>query len=226
MCTYPLLVLLGHHPVMHQRVVMLHLLGRLLKEDRAEVLRVIITMGLRQVNQHSHTRTPQITQPLMAIPLTHLATKSKPSGGLDEENYKSNFSAHAHAYGSGHDDKPMANDATGAAAAVEARKIAAANNQSGDRPQKGGRPQGGFHPDADAPHARPSAGLSSGAQHPSASPSSQASFSTRGSQGKSQAMQSASATAMRSMGEYKSTGKVNMEPGEMQKLMGLAMSLF
>jgi hypothetical protein len=45
-------------------------------------------------------------------------------------------------------------------------------------------------------------------------------------QGKTQAMQSAAATAMRLMGEYKSTGKVNMQPGEMQKLMGLAMSLF
>lgn len=40
------------------------------------------------------------------------------------------------------------------------------------------------------------------------------------------AMQTAAATAMRMMGEYKSTGKVNMQPGEMQKLMGLAMSLF
>lgn len=40
------------------------------------------------------------------------------------------------------------------------------------------------------------------------------------------AMQTAGATAMRMMTEYKSTGKVNMQPGEMQKLMGLAMSLF
>jgi hypothetical protein len=39
-------------------------------------------------------------------------------------------------------------------------------------------------------------------------------------------MQTAGATAMRMMTEYKSTGKVNMQPGEMQKLMGLAMSLF
>jgi hypothetical protein len=45
-------------------------------------------------------------------------------------------------------------------------------------------------------------------------------------QGKTQAMQSAATTAMRLMAEYKSTGKVNMEPGEMQKLMGLAMTLF
>jgi len=40
------------------------------------------------------------------------------------------------------------------------------------------------------------------------------------------AMQVAAATAMRMMTEYKSTGKVDMQPGEMQKLMGLAMSLF
>ncbi|KAG1804427.1 uncharacterized protein BJ212DRAFT_1394048 [Suillus subaureus] len=202
--------------------------------------------------------------------------QSNPSGGFDEENYKSHFSAHAQAYGSGYDDKPMANDAIGAAAAIEALKITAANNQSGDRPQQGGKPQGGFHPDADAPHARPSAGLSSGAQHssdmggrpsgggpqgrpqnaesesdddePAAKPQApkggggmqdkiialamaQAGklFDKKGggdSQGKSQAMQSAAATAMRLMGEYKSTGKVNMEPGEMQKLMGVAMSLF
>ncbi|KAG2341913.1 hypothetical protein BDR05DRAFT_434180 [Suillus weaverae] len=91
MCTRPLLVLLGHHPVMRQREVMLRPLGRPLqldmdtrllpKEDRAEVLRVTITMGLRQVNQHSHICTPQITQPLMAIPLTHLATSLTPRAG-------------------------------------------------------------------------------------------------------------------------------------------------
>lgn len=195
----------------------------------------------------------------------------QPSGGFDEENYKSHLSAHAQAYGSSNDDRPMANDDIGAAAAVEALKITAANNQSG------GRPQGGFHSDADTSHARPSAGLSSGAQHssdmggrpsggkpqgrpqnaesesddddqPAAKPQVRAGgggmqdkiialamaqagklFDKKGggdSQGKAQAMQSAAATAMRLMGEYKSTGKVNMEPGEMQKLMGLAMSLF
>ncbi|KAG1727698.1 hypothetical protein EDB19DRAFT_1749106 [Suillus lakei] len=202
-----------------------------------------------------------------------------PSGEFNEENYRSQFSAHAQAYGSGHDDRPMANDDIGAAAAIEALKMTAASNQSGNRPQQGGsRPQGGFHPDTDAPHARPSAGLSSGAQHSSdmggrpsgvkpqgqphnAKPESgdedeeptakvqapsggggmqdkiialamaQAGklFDKKGGgdkQGKTQAMQSAAATAMRLMGEYKSTGKVNMQPGEMQKLMGLAMSLF
>lgn len=202
-----------------------------------------------------------------------------PSGGFEEENYKSHLSAHAQAYGSGYDDKPMANDDIGAAAAIEALKITAANNQSGDRPQQGGRPQGGFHSDADAPPARPSAGFSSGAQHSSdmggrpsggkpqgrpqkaeeeaeaeadegpaaklqapaggggvqdkiiALAMAQAGklFDKKGggdNQGKTQAMQSAAATAMRLMGEYKSTGKVNMQPGEMQKLMGLAMSLF
>jgi len=61
----------------------------------------------------------------------------------------------------------MANDAIGAAAAVEALKIAAANNQSGGRSQQGGKPQGGFHVDADTPHAGPSAGLPSSAQHSS-----------------------------------------------------------
>lgn len=173
----------------------------------------------------------------------------------------------------------MANDDIGAAAAIEALKITAANNQSGDRPQQGGRPQGGFHSDADAPPARPSSGFSSGAQHSSdmggrpsggkpqgrpqkaeeeaeaeadegpaaklqapaggggvqdkiiALAMAQAGklFDKKGggdNQGKTQAMQSAAATAMRLMGEYKSTGKVNMQPGEMQKLMGLAMSLF
>lgn len=202
-----------------------------------------------------------------------------PSGGFDEENYKSHFSAHAQAYGSGYDDKPMANDDIGAAAAIEALKITAANNQSGGRSQQGGRPQGGFHPGADAPPARPSAGFSSGAQHSSdmggrpsggnpqgrpqkaeeeeeaeadEGPAAKLQAPTGGggaqdkiialamaqagklfdkkgggdNQGKTQAMQSAAATAMRLMGEYKSTGKVNMQPGEMQKLMGLAMSLF
>ncbi|KAG1843358.1 hypothetical protein DFJ58DRAFT_39145 [Suillus subalutaceus] len=167
--------------------------------------------------------------------------QSNPSGGFDEENYKSHFSAHAQAYGSGHDDKPMANDAIGAAAAVEALKIAAANNQSGDRPQQGGRPQGGFHSDADTepddedkePAAKSQAHAGGGGMQDKiiALAMAQAGklFDKKGggdSQGKSQAMQSAAATAMRLMGEYKSTGKVNMEPGEMQKLMALAMSLF
>lgn len=199
---------------------------------------------------------------------------------FDEENYRSHLSAHAQAYGSGNDDRPMAYDAIGAAAAVEALKITAANNQSGNGPQQGGRPQGGFHSDADAPLTRPSAGVSSGAQHSSDmggrpsggrpqgrpqnaesesesedednAPAAKAQAPTGGGgmqdkivalamaqagklfdkkgggdkQGKSQAMQTAAATAMRLMGEYKSTGKVNMEPGEMQKLMGVAMSLF
>jgi len=41
---------------------------------------------------------------------------------------------------------------------------------------------------------------------------------------KMQAMQSAGLTAMKLMGQYKSTGKVDLEPGEMQKLIGAAMS--
>ncbi|KAG2107412.1 uncharacterized protein F5147DRAFT_204880 [Suillus discolor] len=201
--------------------------------------------------------------------------QAQPSDGFDDENYKSHFSAHAQAYGSDHDDRPMANDAIGAAAAIEALKLTAANNQSGNRPQQGGRPQGGFHADANAPHATPSAGGAQQSSDMSGRPSggkpqgqpqnaefepesddegpaakaqapaggggmqgkivalamAQAGklFDKKGggdSQGKTQAMQSAAATAMRLMGEYKSTGKVNMEPGEMQKLMGVAMSLF
>jgi len=38
------------------------------------------------------------------------------------------------------------------------------------------------------------------------------------------AMHSAAATALRLCGQYKTTGKVNLEPGEAQKLMGAAMS--
>ncbi|KIM76745.1 hypothetical protein PILCRDRAFT_826141, partial [Piloderma croceum F 1598] len=38
------------------------------------------------------------------------------------------------------------------------------------------------------------------------------------------AMHSAASTAMRLCGQYKTTGKVNLEPGEMQNLMGAAMS--
>ncbi|KAG0695311.1 hypothetical protein DFH29DRAFT_956147 [Suillus ampliporus] len=99
-----------------------------------------------------------------------------PSDEFDEEKYKSHFSAHAQAYGSGFDDR-MANDDIGAAAAIEALKIAAANNQSGARPQQGAatdaphaRPSSGLSSfgaqySQDAPHARPPAGLSSGAQH-------------------------------------------------------------
>lgn len=80
--THPLSVLLGH---IHQREVtrpLLDLLLRLdlrmdttlpLKEVLAEVLQVIITMGRRQVNQHKHPPTPQITQHLMAIPQIQLA---------------------------------------------------------------------------------------------------------------------------------------------------------
>src|SRR6267154_5386150 len=58
----------------------------------------------------------------------------------------------------------MAYDAIGAAAAVEALKITAANNQSNVRPQQGGRPQGGFQATADASQARPFTDVSSGAQ--------------------------------------------------------------
>ena len=39
------------------------------------------------------------------------------------------------------------------------------------------------------------------------------------------AMHSAAATAMRLCGQYKTTGKVNLQPGEVQNLMGAAMSL-
>src|ERR1700691_4054239 len=38
------------------------------------------------------------------------------------------------------------------------------------------------------------------------------------------AMHSAATTAMRLCGQYKTTGKVNLEPGDAQNLMGVAMS--
>ncbi|KAG1725478.1 uncharacterized protein EDB91DRAFT_1168171 [Suillus paluster] len=194
------------------------------------------------------------------------------SSEFDEEKYKSHFSAHAQAYGSGSDDRPMANDDIGAAAAIEALKITAATNQSGSSPQQGGRPQGlssdaqysqdvGGRPSGGKPQGRPQNAAGSGGkpqgrpqnaededegasakpQAPSGGGGAQDKivalamaqagklFDKKGggdNQGKSQAMQSAAATAMRLMGEYKSTGKVNMQPGEMQKLMGVAMSLF
>ena len=51
----------------------------------------------------------------------------------------------------------MANDDIGAAAAVEALKITAANNQQPNaRPQQGGRPQGGFMNTTDTSQDRPS----------------------------------------------------------------------
>jgi len=153
----------------------------------------------------------------------------------------------------------MANDAIGAAAAVEALKIAAANNQ------QGGRPQGGSQTATHTPQDRPSGaqqdGRPGGGQPQGRSQSAEEDessddegdtkpkaptgpqdkiialamaqagklFDKKGggdNQGKSQAMQTAAATAMRMMTEYKSTGKVNMQAGEMQKLMALAMSLF
>ncbi|OAX35627.1 hypothetical protein K503DRAFT_868131 [Rhizopogon vinicolor AM-OR11-026] len=190
-----------------------------------------------------------------------------PSGEFDEEKYNSHFAAHAQAYGSDSDNRPMANDDIGAAAAVEALKITAANNQQPNaRPQQGGRPQGGFmnttdtsqdrpsgaqqggRPSGGMPHGRPQSAEESesgsedeGDAKPQAPKGPQDKiialamaqagklFDKKGggdNQGKSQAMQTAAATAMRMMTEYKSTGKVNMQAGETQKLMGLAMSLF
>ncbi|KAI6004334.1 hypothetical protein EDC04DRAFT_2785628 [Pisolithus marmoratus] len=46
------------------------------------------------------------------------------------------------------------------------------------------------------------------------------------SSGKSEAMQTAAASAMKLCADYKTTGKLNLQPGEMQKLVGAAMSLF
>jgi hypothetical protein len=43
---------------------------------------------------------------------------------------------------------------------------------------------------------------------------------------KVQAIHAAGATALRLCGEYRSTGKVNLQPGEMQQLIAAAMSLF
>lgn len=66
-------------------------------------------------------------------------------------------------HSSDYDGRPMANDDIGAAAAVEALKITAANNQqSGGRPQQGGRPQGGFLSSTNVPQDRPSSAQQSG----------------------------------------------------------------
>lgn len=61
------------------------------------------------------------------------------------------------------DGRPMANDDIGAAAAVEALKIAAANNQQSNgrsQQQQGGRPQGGFQ--TNGPQGRSSGTQQSG----------------------------------------------------------------
>jgi len=57
----------------------------------------------------------------------------------------------------------MANDDIGAAAAVEALKITATNNQqSNTRPQQGGRPQGGFQSGTNTPQGGLSGAQQSG----------------------------------------------------------------
>ncbi|KAG2128746.1 hypothetical protein DEU56DRAFT_915419 [Suillus clintonianus] len=128
----------------------------LLKEGRVTALQVIITIGLRQkVNQQSHSYTPD-----------HAAAhgesfnlpryQPQPPSEFDEE-----------AYGSGHDDKPMANDDIGTAAAIEALKITAANNQEDHRMDskltRTLRMQGHL---PDHKHTRPSANISSGVSSP------------------------------------------------------------
>lgn len=186
--------------------------------------------------------------------------------GDDERNkrHQQHLDAHAQVYGSGADSHTSAApDVLGAAAAVEALRLTAADKQS----QASGRP-GGRRPNAgddDASHSNaPAGGLGSnkptGGLKPSyddddvdASPAptskgssmqdkivalamSQAgkmfdkknggSGGSSDSSGKSEAMKTAAATAMKLCNDYKTTGKLDLQPGEMQKLIGVAMSLF
>ncbi|KAG2108589.1 hypothetical protein DEU56DRAFT_762535 [Suillus clintonianus] len=130
-CTHPLLVaLLGHHPVMRQR-------------------EVTPPPGAppQARPSYGHDPSPQGGSGHGAAsdyynrppPAAHGESfnlpryQPQPPSEFDEEVYKSHFSAHAQAYGSGHDDKPMANDDIGTAAAIEALKITAANNQEDHR---------------------------------------------------------------------------------------------
>lgn len=210
----------------------------------------------------------------------HESYRTQSSCEFTEDRYASHMSAHADAYGDEH--RVMGSDAIGAAAAIEALKITASDNQSNVRVQQGGgRPAGGFVDScistttqgASIMGGRPPGGKLQGGR-PSrmqrTSSASSSSCSSAGSgeerptrmqggpggkpgggpqdkiialamaqagklfdkkgggdkQGKTLAMQTAGATAMRMMGEYKSTGKVNTEGGEMQKLMAVATSLF
>ncbi|KAI5988561.1 hypothetical protein EDD15DRAFT_1369247 [Pisolithus albus] len=172
----------------------------------------------------------------------------------------------AHAQVSGADSHTSATpDVVGAAAAVEALRLTAADKES----QASGRP-GGRRPNAgddDASHTNaPAGGLGSNAPTGGSKPSyddedededasraptskgssmqdkivalamSQAgkmfdkknagSGGSGDSAAKSEAMKTAAATAMKLCSDYKSTGKLDLQPGEMQKLIGVAMSLF
>lgn len=181
-----------------------------------------------------------------------------------DTRHQQHLDAHAQVYGSGADSHTSAApDVVGAAAAVEALRLTAADKES----QASGRP-GGRHPNAgddDASHTNaPAGGLGSNAptggpkpsyddddEDPSPAPTSKGSsmqdkivalaMSQAGkmfdkknggsggsgdSAGKSEAMKTAAATAMKLCSDYKTTGKLDLQPGEMQKLIGVAMSLF
>lgn len=181
-----------------------------------------------------------------------------------DTRHQQHLDAHARVYGSGADSHTSAApDVVGAAAAVEALRLTAADKES----QASGRP-GGRRPNAgddDASHTNaPAGGLGSNAptggpkpsyddddEDPSPAPTSKGSsmqdkivalaMSQAGkmfdkknggsggsgdSAGKSEAMKTAAATAMKLCSDYKTTGKLDLQPGEMQKLIGVAMSLF
>ncbi|KAG2124458.1 hypothetical protein DEU56DRAFT_759708 [Suillus clintonianus] len=137
-CTHPLLVaLLGHHPVMRQREVTPP--PGAPPQARPSYGHDPSPQGGSGHGAASdyYNRPPPEGQ--SAVTFVHSRSRScscyqpQPPSEFDEEVYKSHFSAHAQAYGSGHDDKPMANDDIGTAAAIEALKITAANNQEDHR---------------------------------------------------------------------------------------------
>lgn len=183
-----------------------------------------------------------------------------------DTRYQQHLDAHAQVYGSGADSHTSAApDVVGAAAAVEALRLTAADKES----QASGRP-GGHRPNAgddDASRSNaPAGGLGSNAPTGGSKPSyddedededtsraptskgssmqdkivalamSQAgkmfdkknggSGGSGDSAAKSEAMKTAAATAMKLCSDYKTTGKLDLQPGEMQKLIGVAMSLF
>ncbi|KAF9220447.1 hypothetical protein BS17DRAFT_345403 [Gyrodon lividus] len=165
-------------------------------------------------------------------------------GSNDEDGYKSHFDAHKKAYGEDSDSHgPMDTDTIGAAAAMEAFKQTVAQHQSQSQGQgapsgaaagrPGAKPTSGDEED-DEDEEAPTRGSGSGGMQDKimALAMSQAGklFDKKNSgsgggdsQGKAQAMQSAAATAMQLFTQYKTTGKI--EPSDMQKIMGVAMTL-
>lgn len=198
----------------------------------------------------------------------HHSTAQKPqhpAPASSEDQYKSHFAAHAQAYGTDSDqlNTPMDTDTIGAAAAIQALKMSAAQNQSSSqaqthpatsKPGTAHQTQSKQDPPSSGPPATssttpqkppptsteddegpaPTAGGGGSQDKIIALAMAQASklFDKKNGAGggsgnsdaKVQAMHSAAATAMRLFGEYKSTGKVNLQPGEMQQLMAAATS--